>query len=198
MGARLGENDVSERGEAGVYLSCRGIAEDCDERHSFVVEVIHRDCRFCHLHQGEDAFLNTCPTAGYHRHGGQLLACGQFKGKGDLLAHDHTHAAAEEAEVQDDQNRLSTTDGACSRYGCLFQSGALLVCQQADAVRDAWREREWVDGLHPAVGFLEASGIRNGCDSLPGGHVVVEVAVRADEIAGVRLGIAKLAAAHQA
>ena len=86
---------------------------------------------FRHLHEGEDTFLHACAAGTADDDHGPFVSDGAFYAAGDFLAHDRSHTAAEEEEIEHAQfyfvvahfSRATYNGvGTTSRFECRFDT----------------------------------------------------------------------------
>src|ERR1700722_6329070 len=121
--ARLGDQDVAERREAGRNAAEGRVRQDGYERELLPVMYGSGGRNLGHLHQREHAFLHACSAAGCHAHQWNSALGSLFKGMSNFFPDDRTHRAAQKREIKNYQNRLMAADSAKSRGDSFADSG---------------------------------------------------------------------------
>src|SRR5690606_41347 len=195
QGARLGEDHVAQRGEAGGDASGGGVREHGHVGQALGGEALQGDRGLGHLHQRQRALLHAGPSGRGHGHQRPPLVGGALGGAGDLLAHHRAHRAAQEEEVHDHQTDRHAAQLASARDDGVRASLPLLGLLQAVHVGLRVRELQRVhgpDGPRPA---LEGARVGEHLDAGVDRHAVVMPALGADvqvgdQVLAVDLGVA--------
>src|SRR5215510_13162854 len=157
--ARLGENDVAQHREARGDAAGGGIREDRDVRQAGGPEPLEGGRGLGHLHQREDAFLH--PRAARRRDDDdrQMLVDRQLDRPGELFPHHRAHAAAEEAELEDGQDRRLPADRCNAADDRLVARGLLSGGPHALAVLLGVLEAERIGRREARLALLERARI---------------------------------------
>ena len=135
--ARLGDQDVAERGVGRADAAVGWVGEQRDEQHAFLVQARDGLARLRHLHQRHAALLHPGAAGGRdHRQRAAALQS-QLGGAGDRLADGAAHAAADEPEVdrRDRDRQFLDRAGAVER--------ARLASRSCAGRHESARSRAW-------------------------------------------------------
>src|SRR5262245_4592254 len=186
--ARLGENNVAEHREARGDAAGGGIGEDRDVRQAAGAEPLERSRGLGHLHQREDALLH--PRAARRRDDDhrQVLVDRQLNRARELFSDHRAHAAAEEAELEDGQDRRLPADRRDAADDCLVARGLLGGRPDALAVLLGVLEGERVGRRKAHLALFERARIGQLAEALAGGDPKGIVALRAHASGALDLG----------
>ena len=180
LSARLGNQNVAERSEAGRNAAKCRVRQNGNEGKFLAVMHGSGGRNFGHLHQREHAFLHASAAAGRHADQRNSALRGLLEGVSDFFAHDGTHRAAQKREIENDQHRLVASDAAKSGGYGLADSCLPASLLQTNAIGFVVRKSERIDGNKFAVQFTECPFIGEQRDSRARRHGQIMIASRAD------------------
>src|SRR5262245_64366175 len=186
--ARLGENNVAEHREARGDAAGGGIGEDRDVRQAAGAEPLERSRGLGHLHQREDALLH--PRAARRRDDDhrQVLVDRQLNRARELFSDHRAHAAAEEAELEDGQDRRLPADRRDAADDCLVARGLLGGGPDALTVLLGVLEAERIGRRKARLALFERARIGQLAEALAGGDPKGIMALRAHAPGALDLG----------
>ena len=179
---RLGDDAVSQGGEAGRDPGRGGVGHDRDVGDPGPPQGLHGGHRLGHLHQGDDPLVLPGPPGGGADDEGPALAQGQLAGAGDLLPHHGAHGGPEEGEVHDRQRHRVPVQAPPAVDRRLAQPRLLglalqLVLVGLDALGG---EVQRVSGAHRPVQLFEAVRVQQEGHPLVGPQSGVVATLGAD------------------
>ncbi len=178
--ARLGNQDVTKRGEAGGHAAKRGIGQYGYEGQ--LVAVVHgsRGRHFGHLHQRKHAFLHARAATGRHADQRNTPLRGFLEGMSDLFSHHRAHGAAQEREIENHQDRLNPCDAAKSGGDRFAHARLAPGVLQTHTIGFVICKTERIDGNQLAVQFAERPLVGKQGDARARRHRQIVAAFRAD------------------
>jgi hypothetical protein len=181
-GVGLGKHHVSHAGERSEHSAHRRIGQHREQRNTLLSQACGAECGLGHLKESDHALLDAGPAGRAHGDHRPALTPSEVERPGDLLAHNASHAAAKEPEIENDEDHVDAHHPGSAGYdriqkpGCRLRLGELLVVR-GDAVREVDR----VSRPQMPVRFLKGAAIGELIDPLRGAERRMVAALRADQ-----------------
>lgn len=103
-GSRFRNDDVAEHREAGSDAGGGRVGQYGDVQPAGFIELAQQRRGLGHLHQGNHAFLHSCPAGSSYQHQREISIHGPFDRGGHFLAHHRTHAGHDERRIHHAQD----------------------------------------------------------------------------------------------
>ena len=154
--------NVPQRRKGSRHAACCGVGQNCYIKQSRVA--VAGNCTAClsHLHKGNYSLLHSRASGGCEHYHRKLVFCGEFKGSGDLLAHNASHGSHHVPGIHYTQNTAFAPNGAFSRDNAVFKPGAV---PQSLLFRVISGEIYGIQAKHIRVEFRKAFLVRNELDT---------------------------------
>ena len=120
------------------------MGQDRNKRQTGVLDLLHGRGRLRHLQERKQPLLHPGAARSNDGHECPFLLAGQLRGAGQFLADDHTHAAAEEAEIEHEQRDGIAVQGGTTVGRGIATAVLALGLLQFVLVRLGVREEEGI------------------------------------------------------
>src|SRR6476646_6045241 len=177
---RLGQDHVTQHGNAGRDAPEGRIGQQTDQRKLGLAQLGHRRGCLGHLHERKDPFLHAGATGRRHEHNGQAPFNGTIDGAADFLAYHGPHAPAHKSEIEDTERHSTAVHLALADHDGVFSPSLFLLSLDTFLVGFGVVKIEWIQRPQVGIPLLEGSEIHEKRDAFHHRNWKMVVALRAD------------------